>query len=192
MTEKETNKQNDVSINGNMDGNIIVGNGNQINVSSNNKNIDKTASELAILRLEKEIEVIKNADLTIAKIKREYSLPLSSTFDYIKYGLIHVIAEVRKQEPASSWKKFLGESGYTDEQLNAVFKSIKVDEIEAMKMFYAKIFDSYKKPPTSAASYAVRKITEDLEKIKELEESKALPSKKLEELQKHRQIVEML
>lgn len=191
MTEKETNKQNDVSINGNMDGNIIVGNGNQITVSSNDKNIDKTASELAILRLEKEIEIIKNADLTIAKIKKEYHLPLASTFGYIKYGLIHVIAEIRKQEPASSWKKFLGESGYTDTQLNAVFKSLKVNEIEAMKKFYANIFDKYKKPPTPAASYAVRKIVEDLDRIKELEESKVLLSKKFEELQKHRKIVEM-
>jgi hypothetical protein len=53
MNPKETNPKSEISINGNMDGNIIVGNGNQINLS-NQIAANKVASELAIRRLQEE------------------------------------------------------------------------------------------------------------------------------------------
>jgi hypothetical protein len=47
----------DISIGGNLDGNVIIGNGNRIDVSSGNAT-EKIASELALKRLREELEIL--------------------------------------------------------------------------------------------------------------------------------------
>jgi len=68
MTTKAEDRETDVGINGNMDGNIIVGNGNQITVSNNAKEADKTSVETHV-NLYIELERKKGVKQPIKKIK---------------------------------------------------------------------------------------------------------------------------
>lgn len=183
---------NDVSINGNMDGNIIIGDGNQITVSSDSKT-DKIASEMAIKRLQKEISDIRNADNEIFELKRKYySDNLSTASGAIQKGVALVLADLRKEKP-SSFLKSLNGTGFTDKKINATLGTLTVQEMEAIKNFYTKEFlNIFKNGPSPAMKQAVDGIIKDMERLIEIEKSKILLPQKAEELKKHRKIVENL
>ncbi|MFZ5858956.1 MAG: hypothetical protein ACOYZ6_19180 [Chloroflexota bacterium] len=192
MDNENTGKVTGVSVNGNMDGNIIVGNGNQITVSSSFQ-VDKTASELAIKRLTEEIAAIKNADVEVNKIKKEYYLTgQSSTLSVtIERGLVYVLANLRHKKP-SDFLKLLNSHGFKESDLDAVLRSLTIPEIESLEIFFSEYLDNFKGEPSPAKKYAVKRIREDLARLIELENSKALLRQKTEELKKHREIVEKI
>ena len=185
---KDTEKQTDVSVNGNMDGNMIVGDGNKIIVSTNS-GVDKAASEMAILRLEKEIESIKNADNEIIKIKGKYYLPESISF--FQHGIAYVLVTEYKRKPSDLLKMWNG-TGFKDKEMNAVLAKLTINEMKVVKDFFSKFFDNDIEPPSYDMKSMVNKILEDLDRLIELEESKTLLSRKLEELQKHKKIVQAI
>ena len=73
---KEINKPTDVSVNGNMDGNIIVGNGNQITISSSDNYLDKT------ILFEKEAKFQEN--LSKRNALRDF---MANDFQFIGYAI---------------------------------------------------------------------------------------------------------
>ena len=183
-----TKRKTDLDINGNMDGNIIVGDGNQITVSSN-LGVDKTASEMAIQRLEKEIKAIKNADNEIIEIKARHYLP--KNLGVFPRGLAHVLINEYQGQPSELLKKWNG-TGFKDKELNSVLTKLTIKEIQILIVFFSTIYDDYPKTPTYYMKYEVKEVLEDLDRLKELEESKILLPQKLEELQKHKKIVQVV
>jgi hypothetical protein len=87
MKSEKNIVQTDVSVNGNMDGNIIVGNGNQINLSAK-ISADKVASELAIQRLKEQGANLRENcwEFIIDNIVSQHSLLDSITGKYNPYG----------------------------------------------------------------------------------------------------------
>jgi len=196
MKDRDTENATDVSINGNMDGNIIVGDGNQITVSSN-LGVDRTASELAIKRLSEEINGIKNADVEINQIKKKYYLAgqASDLTIAMSKGLAHILSNLRHKQPSEFLKSWNGH-GFKESDLDKVLQSLTMPEMEALKIFFAeytsRYIEKYKEEPTPVQKYAVKRILEDLERLTELEKSKTLLSRKIEELKRHREIVEKI
>ncbi len=176
---------NDVNINGNMEGNVIIGDGNQITVSSDSKidkigSMDKIASEMAIMRLQKEISDIKNADNEKLEIQRKYhSDNLSTDSKGIQIRLALILADSRGEDPV----RYLSSLYRTE--FNEVLKTLTVQEMEAIKIFYQTLNE-----PSSTMNQAVEDIIKDMERLIEIEEAKALLPQKMEELKKHRKIVE--
>ena len=102
--------------------------------------VDKTASELAIVRLQKEIENLKNKEREIERIMSKYrfhSRSHTSNWEgvYMQYGIAHIITTVDHRQPPVLSKWWNG-IGYTDDEIAARWYSVSIDELHILKNYF--------------------------------------------------------
>ncbi len=194
LSTNSTKQMPTLSIGGNVDGNIIVGDKNQITISSDTRT-DRAASELAIKRLQEEINAIRNADNKVTEIKEEYQLKFSkggsSLSNTMQLGLAYILVEFRKEKPSNLLKSLNG-TGFTEKKLNSTLETLTIAEIKALKVFFPIFLSGFKDSHSPVIKDTVKLILEDLEKIIDLEEAKKFLPRKIEELKKHQKIVEII
>jgi hypothetical protein len=154
--------------------------------------VDKTASELAIARLTREINEIKAMDARIREIvkyydRREYDGGSISWVAMMDRTAAFALIEVRRQNP-SSFLKVLNGTGFKDSQIQELLYSVTLEDVIAMQGYTEDQITKYVKSPEQM-NYETKRMRSDLEKLREMLEAKASLPSKIEELKQHQQIV---